>query len=67
MSELRELRQSRKIKQKDMATYCGVSQAYICALENGRRKNPSIEVIRKMAKMLGVKTSRVLDALEEAV
>ena len=67
MSELRELRESRKISQKDLATYCGVSQPYICALENGRRKNPSIEVIRKIARVLGVNTDLVLDALEEAV
>ncbi len=64
---LRELRKSKKLTQKGLADKSGVSQCYICALEQGRKKRPSIDVVRKLAAGLGVKAARILDALEEAV
>lgn len=64
---LMELRKTKRISQKKLAEQVGVSQAYICALERGERKNPSAAVIKGIAKSLGIRTSKVLDALEEAV
>ena len=64
---LRELRISKNISQKQLAEQIGVTQAYICSLELGKRRNPSLEVIRGIARELGVHASRVLEALEEAV
>ena len=64
---LKELRKSKKLTQKTLSEKTGVSQCYICALEQGKKKSPSMVVIRKLANGLGVKASHILDALEEAV
>lgn len=64
---LKELRKSKKLTQKNLSEKTGVSQCYICALEQGKKKSPSMRIVRKLATALGVKASRVLDALEEAV
>lgn len=64
---LKELRKSKKLTQKSLADKSGVSQCYICALEQGRKRSPSVDVVRKLATGLGVKASRILEALEEAV
>lgn len=64
---LMELRKTRRISQKKLAEQVGVSQSYICALERGERKNPSATVIKGIAKSLGIRAAKVLEALEEAV
>lgn len=64
---LRELRKSKKLTQKNLSEKTGISQCYICALEQGKKTSPSVDVIRRLAAGLGVKASRVLEALEEAV
>ena len=64
---LMELRKTKRISQKKLAEQVGVSQAYICALERGDRKNPSATVIKGIARSLGIRASKVLEALEEAV
>lgn len=61
---LREIRKSKRITQCELAASVGVTQAYICALESGRRKNPSIEIIRRIAAVLNVQTIHILDALD---
>ena len=64
---LMELRKTKRISQKKLAEQVGVSQAYICALERGDRKNLSATVIKGIARSLGIRASKVLEALEEAV
>lgn len=63
--KLRDIRKSKNISQKQLAQQIGVTQAYICSLECGKRKNPSLEVIRGIARELGVSPVYVLEALEE--
>ena len=63
---LRDLRKAKQLTQCELAASVGVTQAYICALESGRRKNPSVNVVRKIAIVLDVKTANVLDALDDA-
>lgn len=64
---LRDLRKAKQLTQCELAASVGVTQAYICALERGRRKNPSINVIRKIAIALNVKTTLVLDTLDKSL
>ena len=64
---LKELMATRSMSQKELARRIGVSQAYVCALELGKRRNPSIEVIRSIARELEVDASLVLEALENTV
>ena len=61
---LKELRAAKNMSQKELAKHIGVSQAYVCALELGKRRNPSIEVIRAIARELDVDAALVLEALE---
>lgn len=64
---LREMRKAKHLTQCELAQFVGVTQAYICALESGRKKNPSIDVVRKIANGLGVKTIHIIEALDDAV
>jgi transcriptional regulator with XRE-family HTH domain len=45
-AKLRELRQARGIKLKDLATSLGVSGAYLSALEHGKRGRPSWHLVQ---------------------
>ncbi|SHF17870.1 helix-turn-helix transcriptional regulator [Alkalibacter saccharofermentans] len=46
---LKELRENRKISQAELGKEVGVSGAYIQQLEKGVKKNPSLEVVLKLA------------------
>lgn len=37
------------IKQKDLAKAVGITSQYMMNIENGKAKNPSIEIMRKIA------------------
>lgn len=63
---LMELRKTKKISQKKLAEQVGVSQAYICALDVEIERIPARRVIKAIAKSLGIRASKVLEALEEA-
>lgn len=65
--KLRDLRKSKRLTQAELALRAGVTQPYIGALERGDRKNPSVGVVKGLAKGLGVSVSKVLEALDEAV
>jgi transcriptional regulator with XRE-family HTH domain len=45
-AKLRELRQARCVKLKDLATSLGVSSAYLSALEHGKRGRPSWHLVQ---------------------
>jgi transcriptional regulator with XRE-family HTH domain len=45
-AKLRELRQARGIKLKDLAASLGVSSAYLSALEHGKRGRPSWHLVQ---------------------
>lgn len=51
-SKLKSLRIKRGMTLEDLSELSGVSSGYLCHLENGTRKNPSIEVMEKIAKAL---------------
>lgn len=61
------MRKAKRLTQCELADRAGVIQSYLGALERGHRKDTSIGVIKGIADGLGVKVTKVLDALEEAV
>lgn len=65
--KLRDLRKAKRLTQAELASCAGVTQPYIGALERGEKKNPSVVVVKGLAKGLGVSIARVLEALDEAV
>jgi len=49
---LKNIRLSKKIKQKDLAIQSGISQATYCLIEKGER-NPTVPTAKKIASVLG--------------
>jgi transcriptional regulator with XRE-family HTH domain len=57
---LRKLRQEKGLSQEDFAFEASIHRTYISDLERGAR-NPTVTVVEKLAKALGVKPGRLLD------
>ena len=53
ISNLRKIRKTKNLTIKELSEISGVSMGYICHLEKGSRKNPSIYVMEKIAEALG--------------
>lgn len=58
--EIRELRLKKGLKQKELADLLNISPAYLCELEKKKRRNPSIELIARMADALDVPISELI-------
>jgi transcriptional regulator with XRE-family HTH domain len=50
---LKTLRKDRGLTQTQLAKRARTSQAYIARLERGEKKNPSLAMLRRLAKALG--------------
>jgi putative transcriptional regulator len=50
---LRQIRAKKRISQDELAELCGISQQYICKIEN-EKVNPSILVLVKIANALEI-------------
>jgi transcriptional regulator with XRE-family HTH domain len=57
---IRRLREERKMSQLDLAKKSRVAQGYISALEAGEKQNPGLDVLKKLAKALGVPVTELL-------
>lgn len=55
-NKLKIIRKNKNLTIRELSEMAGVSMGYICHLENGSRKNPSKEIMEKIA-----------DALEENI
>ncbi len=51
---LKGLREQRRLTQATLAQKTKVSRPYIAVLETGTRRNPSLAVVQRLAKALGV-------------
>ena len=58
-SNVRRLREKKKLSQKALADKVGISVSYVSMLERGQR-SPPLETIEKMAKALGVPPAALL-------
>lgn len=61
---LRELRIARGLSQQALADYCNLERVYISKLERGLSM-PSIETIFKIAEVLGMKSSELVEQVEK--
>jgi transcriptional regulator with XRE-family HTH domain len=59
-TQLRGLREAKGMSQTELAEKVGVTQAYIASLENGARNNPSLNIVRKLAKVLKTDVAKLL-------
>ena len=58
---LRNLRKNAGVSQEELAKRVNVSTGYISHLETGRRDNPSIQLLTKIAEALNVSVNDILD------
>jgi transcriptional regulator with XRE-family HTH domain len=58
---LRKLRERRDMSMADLAAKAKVTDAYIAMLETGTRKNPSLTILKRLAKALGVPVTELLE------
>lgn len=59
-AKLRELRIKQGLSLQDVADSVGASKPHIWDLERGRARNPSIELLTKLAKAFGVSVSDLI-------
>ena len=57
---IRQLRYQRSYKQERLALECGIHATYLSGIERGIR-NPSLKIIRGLARGLGVAVSELFD------
>jgi len=58
---LMKLRESKGVTQEDLAKRARVSRGYLAALEAGHKKNPSLEILKRLARALGVPVTELLE------
>jgi transcriptional regulator with XRE-family HTH domain len=58
--KVREIRLARKLSQGDVSRRLGLHRSYISGIERGVR-NPSLKVVEKIARALGVKANDLLN------
>ena len=63
--ELRILRQRRGLTQERLASQALLHPTYISMLENGR-KSPTVDVLERIARVLGIKISTIVASAERA-
>jgi transcriptional regulator with XRE-family HTH domain len=58
---IKRLREERGLSQKALGARAKVTDAYVAMLETGKRKNPSLPVLKRLAKALGVPVTALLE------
>lgn len=56
---LQKIRKSKNITQEELAEKIGTSQTWIAYIETGRNQ-PNLDMLQKIAKVLGVKTKELI-------
>lgn len=58
---LKRLREAKGLTQPEVARRAGITDEYVSMLESGVRRNPSLAVLIRIAKVLGVSVSELLE------
>ncbi len=58
---LKTLREEKGLTQRQLAQKAKVTQPYVALLEQGTKKNPSLTILRRLAKALGVPVTELLE------
>ena len=58
---IRELRRARNLSQRELGDKAEVTGAYIAQLETGVKKNPSLDILKRLARALGVPVTELLE------
>jgi transcriptional regulator with XRE-family HTH domain len=57
---IKKLREDQGLTQASLAKKAGVTEAYVSMIEAGARKNPSLPVLKKLARALGVPVTELI-------
>jgi XRE family transcriptional regulator, master regulator for biofilm formation len=57
---MRELRENKGLTQEELAFKARVTPGYVAQLELGLRKNPSLDVVRRLARALKIPLAELL-------
>jgi transcriptional regulator with XRE-family HTH domain len=58
---LQDRREATGLTREQLAKKAKVTTAYVSMMEAGKRKNPSLAILQRLAKALGVSVSELLD------
>jgi XRE family transcriptional regulator of biofilm formation len=53
-------REKKGLTQVALAKKAGITQAYLAQIESGERKNPSLDILQRLAKALRVPITKLL-------
>lgn len=59
--KLKQLREDRGLSQRELAKKANTTGVYVCLLEAGAKQNPSLAVLKRLAKALGVPVTELLE------
>ncbi len=62
--KIKTLREKNKISKSELARLINISPAYVTMLENGLKKNPSIDILKKIATVLEVPLSELINDMK---
>lgn len=60
-NKIKEIREEKEIKLVELARRTNLSEGYISHLEKGGRENPTYNTMKKIAKALGEKITKVFE------
>lgn len=58
---IRELRKRKNLTQEELANRAKITRSHLSLLEAGHRKNPSLDVVKRLARALGVEVGELLE------
>ena len=58
---LKTLREGKGLTQAELAKKAQVTQSYVAMLEGGEKQNPSLAILQRLAKALGVPVTALLE------
>ena len=61
MNTIDRIKQARNLSYEDIAKECGVTATYVYQLAKGKRKNPNVNIIAKIANFLGVTIEELIE------
>lgn len=62
--QIKDIRKSKLLRQKEVASKLGIDEAYYCNIENGRYL-PSSKIIKKLARVLKMPAEALYKVLQE--
>ena len=63
-TRIKRIRTQKGLTQQALAVRVGLTQPYIVMLETGKRTNPSLQLLQRLAKALGVPLAELLQSRE---